>query len=369
LYTDAESLRAVEARLFPGSTGQTWLCERERGEGHVLLVPALTHEQLAVVGLPATTADALVLAGAEATIVGCSPVARDDPWLSRIFAFCVLETLRNAKGVWSVDAGFDARRFSAWSRAARGDDYRLEQRLADAFDLGNEFSVLYADEVACVVSWLLDNNRSRFASKLLAKPKRGASVDETRVAVVEGVLGKSWRELEERIGKLMAGGAPRWAGQVQPERRDDRLLFAGTGGKLGRPGIMAASAPPEGDFAIRTRAEFTTDDDVVAFRIGQDGTSALSIELKVGSVETARDGYADDTRDELGSARAEIARGVPFDVAIELAGDVVVRIDGAVAMQFAAGDRDPHGFGSVGHVAGLFWLDEPRVDPLKGRRR
>jgi hypothetical protein len=132
---------------------------------------------------------------------------------------------------------------------------------------------------------------------------------------------------------------------------------------------MAASAPPEGDFAIRTRAEFTTDDDVVAFRIGQDGTSALSIELKVGSVETARDGYADDTRDELGSARAEIARGVPFDVAIELAGDVVVRIDGAVAMQFAAGDRDLHGFWSVGHVAGLFWLDEPRVDPLKGRRR
>jgi hypothetical protein len=365
LHTAEASFRAAEKRSgrpFPTEA----FTVADGTESHVLLWPRLSPRVAGRVGLPSSTAYLVTFVAAE-QVVAQQMQDDDGGWLQGVIAAGVTEAVTNPQREYGVDMEYDLNRFQVegWQRRSHTPALRpmvLEEEPAktrEAWDGQTWKRALVAEQLASA--------SPTWAAKLLARlRKRNAKatpLGQRRVAV-EAILGADWDASQQRFAKTCAAARPVWQ-QSSPmfARVGKRWLLVGAEDR--NAVIYAVAPPPDGDHVIRGTFELEPTADVVDLRLqlDWDGTDMLGVFLKPAGVSLDR--WQGGKWSSITAARAEIAFGRPFDVAIEVTyAELRVRIDGTQVLSWPCRHRGMHGSWSVANSDAIAWVEGLRIEPL-----
>ncbi|MFK7743072.1 MAG: hypothetical protein AB8H80_22350 [Planctomycetota bacterium] len=311
------------------------------------------------VGVAAATRDAMVrqLAWlcASQSSVGCR-----DGFLCQVFASTVLDSLRNPKFAYGRDPQFDARRADFLRPIGAAPSVSLLEWMQ--WDgQANTVGIWHGSwQMAGWCGQLMTNKSKTWPKKALKKRARGTAAGsdpKMRKSVIQSVLGKNWRKVEDRLSKAMRAAKPRWLALAPVvERREDSILIAGTDELAAN--FVRHEMPPKGAYAIEARIQLLEVGDEhwrFTFHKGE-RTVALSFEGDRFTVNTQSDGNAWLGRD---AGRMVGPRYRPIEIRIEVRDGITLFANGAQVLQTKLADFDLHGElalsvnDSVVRVAGL----------------
>ncbi len=334
----------------------------QSSQAFVLLWPQLPEATLELVGLPSPTADGLVRHTAQLIAAQRHPAAAKDPWLAELFGFGALEILRNPKAAADVDLAWDTRRFDAAWRLRKGRAQSLRTWLHDdAPTTRDDYDDVQGQQA--ILAQLLNDKTGSWAKKLFAKkPKDDAEPRSIRAAALEGVLGSDWAKTETRLTRLLREQDPKHLVALPMVLRDGtRIVFAGT--KSHAAILQDQRNVPTGPFAVSLRLVATGECDFrVHFPWQQEDVLGAFLTAGQASFEIW-DAKSNQWRTEH-KERCAIEAGKPFDIRLEVRGELQLFIDDELVLRMPATNLDNDRTLSFACNFGVATLENLRIEAL-----
>jgi hypothetical protein len=346
VHVARETFRAAAGRMVPEPVQVEVAVAADGSEAHVLLWPPWSPTMLREFGLPRTTIDNLVLAAVQ-QLVRVHLGDQADPWLAGVVAFGVLETWRNGKRLYGVDAEYDSRRY--WSHTMGGD--RVDSLEAMVHDGGEVKDRLNWDVRAAnraLVAEQLGLVDPLWVKKLLAKwrTRRGGAIDgEARADLVVAMLGGSWDKAQARYAATSQAMRPFWqvsAGDLW--REGDTWILVGS--PEPHANAYGQQPVPAGDYVIRGAIEVGRPRGDGPFRIqlGWDGASMLGVFFEPPGVSVSEWRAADSEWHELRTVPGGLVAGQLTDFRVEVAPPSLrLKLDGRAVLELPLGQRSMRG--------------------------
>lgn len=333
---------------------------------HVLAWPVLQATDLERIGLPVPVRNDLVLAAAEVAAAQKAPTLATDPWLTGVFAYAVLEGKAALAAKYGVDPLFDSRR---WQHHVDRTPRSLRHWVTTTAVPDSLETHVRFEESMCLTAQLVAGGGGDWARRWLAPTAKAADAAALgREAAVERLLGKNWTKIEARWQQQLRGvTVPIRVRRPVVQMDGQRLLLVGTPDKAAM--IESENTTPAGSYRVISTVTLADDDgeeeDGLRVQLAWDGTSWIGAFLRPGEVELAD--WRKDQWWKLGSGKAAIERGKPFDVVVEIATEVRelrVIVAGDIVLRWDYGQRDMHGAWSIAKNQRPAWIEGLRVEAL-----
>jgi hypothetical protein len=366
LYADPEAFTAAHAKFSTEPFVLDAFCRTAPAEAHVKLAFA-DQAMLTAIGLPPSTAQALMLSAVRLLAFEAAPIASKDPWRAGVVAYAAFETLTGAKA--AGDPGYDGRRalLALQVKNLEGDDKppKLAEWLAMFAPPGRIEDLAPDAGRMAIVGQLFASTGDGWVKKWLAEPPKNTARDAARRLAAESLVGKDWAKTEERWLKELKALKPAWRiEQPGVARAGDRWLMLGEGKEAAA--LTSVAAPPPGHYAIKLRIEllpgFETGTSVF---IDRNDKSRLVLALQKGVLLLNE--YKGEEVQQKGRARAAMAVGKPFEIAIEVRDQLRVLVDGEERLTAEIGTRDMRGEVTVVKFNGPLWIAGLRLESLAGK--
>lgn len=365
LYTDRVEYERATAAVVGAAEPLEYELANDGSQAHVLLWPQLSAKALAKIGLPRTTAQTLVKAGAEA-LARRSLTTRPEPWLAEVIALGVLEMHTNPKRQFGVDPHYDARRLDLAHWRELNSLPSLQQLLAEA-KLGNSPAGrdLASHRRALAAELLLGADAANLR-KAVGKwlERKGAPAD--RNALLQAVLG-NWSKAEPRYLAVAKAAAPMW--QVSSEvmwREGDSWWLVGAPDR--HVCVYRVAPPPAGDYTIRGTFLLEPFEETSSFRIQLDQVEndLLCVFFDAPNVTISQWQSSTSTWLDLASAPGRYVARNMADFRIDIVGNaILVFVDGQEVIRHTCTGRTLHGRWGVAAGDTLVRLDGLSIEPRR----
>ncbi|MFT4513921.1 MAG: hypothetical protein ACI89X_002596 [Planctomycetota bacterium] len=371
IHTDVAAFRKLEQTFAPNSLPHPLFVQLGEQEAHLLLWPPLSQQALQVVGLPETTRQLVLRAGAQLMAAQYSSAAAGDPWLAEVFAYAVLESIVNPKHEFGRDPAYDSRRQRLSFDLEQGQDRELRGSFMDFSQPTTAREINEQEELKCIMSQMMATSKKGWARKLLPKAskrasKRGKTVPLalTRSKAVKAVFGKNWTKVESHFSTMCMKVQPVWrAGGPMFSRHELGMIAVGT--KDAPASCTARELPGEVPYAIRAKCKVHPCGDT-AFRVQLDWDQETMIGcfFGVGEVSVKRWLAGTSSWEELAKGKAPIRAGLSFEAAVEVTDTVRLLVNGHEYAKWDRGSRPMNRMWSVGINDCVLWIENLRIESL-----
>jgi hypothetical protein len=365
LYADRVEYQRAVATVAGRSEPREHEVAADGSQAHVLLWPQLSPKGLARIGLPRTTAQVLVKAGAEALARRCLG-KRPEPWLAEVIALGVLELHTNPKRQFGVDPHYDARRIDLAYWRERNSLPNLQGLLPETKLGTTRADRDQASERRALVAELLLGADAGNLRKAVGKwlDRKGAPAD--REALVLALLG-DWSKAEPRFSALAKAAAPVWQASSEVMWREGDSWWL-----LGAPDrhvcVYHVASPPAGDYTLRGTFQLEPFEDAPSFRVQLDQVESdlLCVFFDAPNVTISQWQPATSTWRDLAGAPGRYTVRRPTDFRIDIVeSTILVTIDGQEALRHTCTGRTLHGRWGVASGDTLVQLDGLSVAPRR----
>lgn len=371
IHTDVAAYRKLEQEFAPKKLPQPFFVRLEEQEAHLLLWPALSQQALEVVGLPGTTRQMLLRAGAQLMAAQYSSAAAADPWLAEVFAYAVLEGIVNPKHEFGCDPAYDSRRLLLCADLEQGQDRELRGTYMDFSLPTTQLEADKQEEQKCIMSQMMAGTKKGWARKLLPKSSKRASRKSkkrqpvvTRAKAVAAVLGKRWSKIESSFSTMCMKVQPVWRADGPTFTRHELGMLA-VGTKDTPASCRARQAPDAVPYAIRAKCKLQPcGDNAFRVHLDWDQSTLIGCFFSVGEVSVRRWQVGTSDWHELAKGKAPIYAGQSFEAAVEVTDTVRLLVNGLEYAKWDRGSRAMTGTWSVSVSDCVLWIEQLRIESL-----
>lgn len=341
----------------------------------IAMAPQLPLETLSDLGLPETVTCAIIEQAARA-VAAQSDVGAVATWPCEVFGAGMMEAAINPSGKDNVNLLFDQRSVTTSNAGESRDSLEVYAVLMGPYGrlqlgLGLPDRQLHLGNASWAARTCAKASRS-WAKKLLTMPQKlkalGKGSPDSRTvhfAVMNRALGKNPGKVEKQFLKLRERAEPTWArDRGLAAKRDGRVLLAGDAANLAQ--IIYQPKLPKGPFVVRAKVQFAAGEDP-GLRVVLDWDGKTTVGALIRNDACAFAISKDGKWQQRVSEDHKLPIGRVAEVAVEVASELRILVDGQVVVSRKCPERDMHRGLTFATNDSVVWLEDIRVEKLRSR--